>query len=60
MGVNTKRTRFGIALLVAAGVLLVAPVVLGPPYAHEVGALAVLGLAAGAVLVGTAEDGRPV
>lgn len=60
MSVNNNRIRVGVALLLVAGVLLFAPLALGLPYAHEVGALSVLGLAAGAVLIGTADDERPV
>ncbi|NHN58714.1 MULTISPECIES: hypothetical protein [Halorussus] len=55
-----RQTAVGVVLLVLAGVLLVAPVALGLSIAHEAGAISVLGLAAGAVLVGTADDGRPV
>jgi len=50
----------GIAILLVAAVLLFGPVALGLPYEQIVGAVAVLGLAAGAYLVGTAEEGRPV
>jgi hypothetical protein len=49
----------GIALIVLAGTLLFALPALGAS-AHELGAIAVLGLAGGAVLIGTSEDGRPV
>ncbi|WP_435178409.1 hypothetical protein [Halorussus sp. AFM4] len=55
-----RQTAVGVALLVLAGVLLTGTVALGLSFAHEAGAISVLGLAAGAVLVGTAEDGRPV
>ncbi|MFC7080399.1 hypothetical protein [Halorussus caseinilyticus] len=54
------RLRGGIALVALGTVLLFGPVALGLPFAGTAGAVAVLGLAAGAVLVGTAGDGRPV
>lgn len=57
---NERRTRIGIALLVFAGLLLVGPNVVAMPYSDPISAIAVLGLAGGAALVGTAGDGRPV
>lgn len=50
----------GIAVLVLAGVLLVGPYVATLPYSEAISAVAVLGLAAGAALVGTAGEERPV
>ena len=50
----------GIAVLVLAGLLLVGPNVVTLPYSGTISAVAVLGLAAGAALVGTADEGRPV
>ncbi|WP_244605284.1 hypothetical protein [Halorussus halobius] len=60
MGGTDLKRRTGIVVLVVASVLLFGPVALGLPPERVVGAFAVLGLAAGAYLVGTAEDGRPV
>ena len=57
---NDRKHWTGIVVLVVASVLLFGPVALGLPYEQVVGAVALLGLAAGAYLVGTAEDGRPV
>jgi hypothetical protein len=47
-------------VLVVATVLSVGPNVVTLPYSDAMNAIAVLGLAAGAALVGTADDGRPV
>lgn len=60
MGRDYHRHRVGIVLLFVATVALFVPVALGLPYEQVVGAVAVLGLAAGAYLVGTAAKGRPV
>lgn len=49
----------GIVLLIGAGVLLFAPTALDE-FAYELAAVAVLGLAGGAFLIGTSEGGRPV
>lgn len=57
---NERQFRSGIAVLAFAGVLLVSPNVVALPYAEAISAIAVLGLAAGAALVGTAGEGRPV
>jgi hypothetical protein len=57
---NDRTLWTGIALLLVAAASLFGPVALDLPYQQVVGAVAVLGLAAGAYLVGTAEDGRPV
>lgn len=59
MAQNDRQFWFGVGLLVVAGVLLFAPTALGG-FAYELAAVAVLGLAGGAVLVGTSEGGRPV
>ncbi|WP_276301078.1 hypothetical protein [Halorussus lipolyticus] len=56
---NERQLRVGIALLVAAGALLFVPTALGA-FTQASAAVAVLGLAGGAVLVGTAGDERPV
>jgi hypothetical protein len=50
----------GIAVLVLAGLLLVGPNVASLPHSGTMSAVAVLELAAGAALVGTAEEGQPV
>lgn len=50
----------GIAFLLVAAILLFGPLMLGLPSTQIVGAIAVLGLAAGAYLVGTADEERPV
>ncbi|UPV73751.1 hypothetical protein M0R89_14535 [Halorussus limi] len=60
MVLDNAQSKYGVAVLVIAGVLLFGSVALGLPFAREAGAVSVLGLAAGAVLIGTAEDGRPV
>ncbi|WP_115862981.1 hypothetical protein [Halorussus litoreus] len=60
MSGNDRKLWGGIAILLVGAVLLFGPVALGLPYEQIVGGVAVLGLAAGAYLVGTAEDGRPV
>ncbi|WP_137286883.1 hypothetical protein [Halorussus salinisoli] len=60
MVANDTQFRAGIVLAAFGAVLLFGPVALGLPFTQTAGAIAVLGLAAGAVLVGTAEDGRPV
>lgn len=49
----------GVVLLIGAGVLLFAPTVFGG-FAYELAAVAVLGLAGGAFLIGTSEGERPV
>lgn len=59
MARNDRKFWLGIDLLVVAGVLLFAPTALDG-FAYELVAIAVLGLAGGAVLVGTSEGGRPV
>ncbi|WP_135826177.1 hypothetical protein [Halorussus ruber] len=56
---NERQLRVGIALLVAAGALLFVPAALGA-FTQASAAVAVLGLAGGALLVGTAGDERPV
>lgn len=55
-----RQFRIGIAVLVLAGVMLVGPYVVAVPYTGTISGIAVLGLAAGAALVGTAGEGRPV
>lgn len=57
---NDTQTKFGIALLVLAGALLFASAAVVASNASFIGGVAVLGLAAGAYLVGTADEGRPV
>lgn len=63
---NDRKLWAGIALLLTAGVLLFVPLALNGfvPATAAVGqaaaGVAVLGLAGAAVLIGTAEDGRPV
>lgn len=56
---NERQFWVGIALLVVAGALLFVPTALGA-FTQASAAIAVLGLAGGAVLVGTAGDERPV
>ncbi|NEU57001.1 hypothetical protein FXF75_09635 [Halorussus sp. MSC15.2] len=60
MVANDMQSKLGIVLLVLGGILLFGPVALGLPFVYAASAVSVLGLAAGAVLIGTAEDGRPV
>lgn len=60
MSANERQLWGGIVVLVVATVLLVGPNVVTLPYSDAMNAIAVLGLAAGAALVGTADDGRPV
>lgn len=62
MATDERRLWSGVALLVVAGVVLFGAVTIGglDALSQASGALAVLGLAGGAVLVGTAGDGRPV
>ena len=56
---NERQLWAGIALLLVAGAVLVVPTALGA-FVQASAAIAVLGLAGGALLVGTADDGRPV
>jgi hypothetical protein len=62
MNQNGRRYWSGVALLVVAGGLLFAATAIGglDAFSQASGALAVLGLAASAVLIGTAGDERPV
>jgi hypothetical protein len=60
MSDTERQLRIGIVILVLAGMLLVGPNVVSLPFSDAISAVAVLGLAAGAALVGTAEEGRPV
>jgi len=62
MATDERQLWSGVALLVVAGALLFGAVAIGglDALSQASGALAVLGLAGGAVLVGTAGDGRPV
>ena len=62
MATDERRLWSGVALLVVAGVVLFGAVTIGgfDTLSQASGALAVLGLAGGAVLVGTAGDERPV
>jgi hypothetical protein len=58
-GLKRSQFRAGIPLLVVAGAVLFVPTALGA-FTQALAALAVLGLAGGAVLVGTTDDARPV
>ncbi|MFC4450093.1 hypothetical protein [Halorussus aquaticus] len=60
MVANDTQSKVGIVLLVLGGILLFGVVAFGLPFVYEASAVSVLGLAVGAVLIGTAEDGRPV
>jgi hypothetical protein len=60
MSETEPRVWIGIAVLVVAGALLITPNVASVPYSGVVNAVSVLGLAAGAALVGTAGEERPV
>ena len=58
MATDTRKVILGAALLAISTVLILGAGAIGIPAAA--GALAALGLAAGALLVGTSEDRRPV
>jgi len=60
MDTNDRQYWTGICVLLIAGVVLFGSVALGLPYEQIAAAFAVLGLAGGAYLIGTADDGRPV
>jgi hypothetical protein len=59
MASNKRQFWAGIALLVVAGAVLFVPTALGA-FTQASAAIAVLGLAGSALLIGTAADGRPV
>jgi len=58
MATDTRKVVLGSLLLVASTILILGP--LGVSIPAIVTAAAALGMAAGALLVGTSEDGRPV
>ncbi|MFB6309033.1 MAG: hypothetical protein ABEH35_06860 [Haloarculaceae archaeon] len=58
MATNTRKVILGVLLLVASSAVIFSTTGIGAPAAF--GSLAALGLAAGALLVGTAGDARPV
>jgi len=64
MATDTRKVYAGVALLVISSVLVIASgpldIGLSAILAGVMGAVAALGLAAGALLVGTSEDGRAV
>jgi len=62
MATDERQLWSGVALLVAAGALLFGATAVGglDAVSQASGAVAVLGLAGSAVLIGTAGDGRPV
>ncbi|WP_276271232.1 hypothetical protein [Haloarcula litorea] len=58
MATDTRKVMLGALLLLVSTVLILGP--LGLPVPTVAAGVAALGLAAGALLVGTSEDGRPV
>jgi hypothetical protein len=61
MATDKRKVMVGSVLLVVSSILILGagPINIGIP-AVAAGGVAALGLAAGALLVGTSEDGRPV
>ena len=60
MATDTRKVAVGLVLLVASTALILGTGQLGSGLPPILGSLAALGLAAGALLVGTSEDARPV
>jgi hypothetical protein len=60
MATDTRKVILGAALLAISTVLILGTGAIDIGIPAAAGALAALGLAAGALLVGTSEDGRPV
>lgn len=60
MPTDKRKVMLGAVLLVVSSALILAAGQLGAGVPMLAAALAALGLAAGALLVGTSEDGRPV
>jgi len=60
MATDKRKVMLGVVLLVVSSALILATGQLGTGVPVFAAALAALGLAAGALLVGTSEDGRPV
>ncbi|WP_436928076.1 hypothetical protein [Halosimplex amylolyticum] len=57
---DTRKVAFGLVLLAVSTVLIFGPGTLGAAVPFAAIAAGTLGLAAGALLVGTSSDGRPV
>jgi len=60
MATNTRKVAIGVLLLVASTAIILGTGQLGASLHPVLGSLAALGLAAGALLVGTSADARPV
>ena len=60
MATDTRKVGLGVLLLVVSTALILGTGQLGSSLPPILGSLAALGLAAGALLVGTSEDARPV
>jgi hypothetical protein len=60
MATNTRKIGLGVLLLLASTAIILGTGQLGSALHPALGSLAALGLAAGALLVGTSEDARPV
>ena len=60
MATDTRKVAIGVLLLVASTVTIIGTGQIGTGLHPVLGSLAALGLAAGALLVGTSEDARPV
>jgi len=60
MATDTRKVALGVLLLVVSSALILGTGTIDIGIPTVAAALAALGLAAGALLVGTSEDGRPV
>lgn len=60
MGTNTTKIGVGVVLLLISSALILGTGLQEVPLPAVVGSVAALGLAAGSLLVGTSEGGRPV
>ena len=60
MATDTRQVGIGVFLLVVSTALILGSGQLGSAIPPILGSVAALGLAAGALLVGTSEDARPV
>jgi hypothetical protein len=60
MATDTRKVAIGVLLLLTSSALIIGTGQLGSGLPPILGSVAALGLAAGALLVGTSEDARPV